>query len=772
MKSIKTKILLLIVSLLLLLQAISFWSTYDSLRLKEKIAIDSQLSKANALFQSEFNRRGFYLSSFAETVTNDYGLKSVFGEDKRSVAIALHNHGKRINADLAMVVTPSGMIELQLVNSQQANQKNKVVRGEQQGQAFAFMPALQQDQLPPYYAIGKRLYQLHLSPIKSGPAIIGWAGFGYEIGKPLAESFLNQTGLQTDFILQQQQTWSLLGSSNPDANLASAKALLNQTNSEVLALHQQFSVAGDGAFYVVLHSSRDNLVAVIQQSWVQILLLTALTLFCSMVAAYLIADDITRPIKLLVKQAKRLAAGDYQTPVSINDRTELGQLASEFNSMQEQVLSREQAINHRLHHDPLTELPNRNWLANKLATLTADNQQPFAILHLNICRLKQVNDTLGHEAGDQLIKEAGKRLSALSSQHYLCHIGADEFIVILPAVSRDNVHHHLQLISMQMHEGCNFQDMHLQLQTHVGVALFPEHSHKPQDLLQKADAALNHCREARSHCYIYDPSTDTNTVERLSLINDLKKAIQNNQLTLHYQPKFSFAANKITHVEALVRWQHPELGMVPPDAFIEIAEHTGQINPLTRWVFLEALSQSLAWKVQGIDINIAINISGENLKDDNFYSFICQSIESKQLAAESFTLEVTESALVDDPETAIALLARFKKRGFKLSIDDYGTGYSSLAQLKRLPVHELKIDKSFVQKLAIDADDAIIVKSTIELAHNMGLSVVAEGIEDIESLRWLEKAKCNLAQGYFISRPKPAKELYELLAQESIEFAE
>ncbi|MDO6762423.1 EAL domain-containing protein [Agarivorans sp. 1_MG-2023] len=771
MKSIKTKILLLFVSLLLLLQAISFWSTYDSLRTKERIAIDSQLSKAKALFDSEFNRREFYLTSFAETVTNDYGLKSVFGEDQRSVAIALLNHGKRINADLAMVVTPAGIIELQLVNSYQHNQNKKVVRGAQQGQAFGFMPALKQGQLPPYYVIGEQLYQLHLSPLKSGPAIIGWAGFGYEISTPLAESFLTLTGLQADLILEQQNRWSLLGSSNPLANITSAKALINPTSSDVISLKQQYSAAGGANFYVLLHSSRDNLVAVIQQSWLQILLITILTLIISMVAAYLIADDITRPIKLLVKQAKRLAAGEYQKPVSVNDKTELGQLASEFNSMQEKVLNREQAIKHRLQHDPLTELPNRHWLASKLQDLTEQNSAPFALFHLNICRLKEVNDTLGHSAGDQLIKEAGKRLTALQSEHFLCHIGADEFVLILPNITRDTARDELNNIAMQMHEGCNYQDMHLQLQIRVGVALYPEHSQDPQILVQKADAALNHCRESRSHCYIYDPSTDTNTVERLSLINDLKKAIQSNQLILHYQPKFSFAANKITHVEALVRWQHPELGMIPPDSFIEIAEHTGQINPLTRWVFLEALSQSLAWKVQGIDINIAINISGENLKDESFYSFICQNIESKQLRAESFTLEVTESALVDDPETAIALLARFKERGFKLSIDDYGTGYSSLAQLKRLPVHELKIDKSFVQKLAIDADDAIIVKSTIELAHNMGLSVVAEGIEDLASLRWLEKANCNLAQGYFISRPKPANELYQLLAQESIEFA-
>jgi len=199
--------------------------------------------------------------------------------------------------------------------------------------------------------------------------------------------------------------------------------------------------------------------------------------------------------------------------------------------------------------------------------------------------------------------------------------------------------------------------------------------------------------------------------------------------------------------------------MVPPDDFIHIAEQTGQIKALTRWVFLVALAQSKQWDALGLDINIAINISAENLKESDFYEFICRSMTELNIAPEKITLEITESSVVEDPESAISLLGKFKKHGLKISIDDYGTGYSALAQLKQLPVHELKIDKSFVQRLEHDSDDQIIVRSTIDLAHNMGLSVVAEGIEDEFSLFWLAKHKCELAQGYFISKPKPAAEL-------------
>ncbi|MGB0900001.1 MAG: putative bifunctional diguanylate cyclase/phosphodiesterase, partial [Psychrobium sp.] len=225
----------------------------------------------------------------------------------------------------------------------------------------------------------------------------------------------------------------------------------------------------------------------------------------------------------------------------------------------------------------------------------------------------------------------------------------------------------------------------------------------------------------------------------------------------------------VTHVEALVRWQHPKLGMVPPDNFIHIAEQTGQINALTQWVFVTALKQFNTWKEKGIDINIAVNISAENLKFIGFESFVRKSVEEYKVPNSSITLEVTESAVVDNPEAAIALLRRFKEDGFKISIDDYGTGYSSLAQLKQLPVNELKIDKSFVQKLETDEDDQIIVRSTIELAHNMGLSVVAEGIEDEYSLKWLAKHGCELAQGYYISRPQPSERLTPWL-EEKKEF--
>jgi len=336
------------------------------------------------------------------------------------------------------------------------------------------------------------------------------------------------------------------------------------------------------------------------------------------------------------------------------------------------------------------------------------------------------------------------------------HLGADEFILLADHLEIDDT---VAQIQAELEPAFDYQGISLQLQVRMGIAISPEHSSDAKTLVQMADTALHHTRDTSKLVQVYQSELDVNTVDRLNLINDLKQAIPAGQLELHFQPKMCLKTKVVTHVEALVRWQHPNLGMVPPDDFIYIAEQTGQIKALTRWVFTTALAQFNTWKTLGVNLNIAVNISAENLKEADFHQFICQSLISANVPPEKVTLEVTESSVVEDPESAIKLLSAFKSHGMKISIDDYGTGYSSLAQLKQLPVHELKIDKSFVQRLEHDDDDQIIVRSTIELAHNMGLHVVAEGIEDEFSLNWLAEHDCELAQGYFISRPKPASEL-------------
>lgn len=762
MKSLQNKIFLFFVLLLLMVQSIAFWTLYNGNQNQEAAEINNRLTTAKTIFTELFDRRLAYLSAFAETAAKDYGLKEVFNEDTRSLLFALNNHRKRIDADLAMTVSADGIINGQL-QRYFINGSEKIRQGVERGNNFRFIDWLETGQSAHLYLIDNALYQLSISPVTVGTKTLGWVAFGFQIDHRLASEFTSITGLDTDFIMKNNGTWKLISIVPLDANHSDALSLAvqvieNKTPDKYIATHSLITEFDEQELGVAMHGLRANFVALLQEQWWRFLILAILTLLVSLTSAYFIAASISKPIKRLVTQAKVIASGDYQQKVTLKDKNEIGQLAEEFNNMQSAVLQREEAIMHLADHDPLTDLPNRNML-NKVLKEMTDQQQHFIILHLNLSRLKDVNDTLGHDVGDEVIKELAKRLQCLcqvTNFKLLVHLGADEFIVLAEHL---DICETIAQLQAELESTFDYQGISLQLQVRIGVALCPEHSADTKLVLQMADTALHQTRETDKLVQIYHPDLDVNTVERLNLINDLKQAIPAGELELHFQPKLCLKTNVVTHVEALVRWQHPSLGMIPPDDFIHIAEQTGQIKALTRWVFITALAQFNTWRTLGIHLNIAINIAAKNLKEADFHQFICQSLMSANVPAEKITLEVTESSVVEDPEAAIKLLSEFKDHGMKISIDDYGTGYSSLAQLKQLPVHELKIDKSFIQRLEHDDDDQIIVRSTIELAHNMGLHVVAEGIEDEFSLNWLIEHGCELAQGYYISKPKPAIEL-------------
>jgi len=753
-----------------MVQAIAFWTLYSGNKNQEAAEINNRLSTAKTIFTELFDRRLDYLAAFAETAAKDYGLKEVFNDDTRSLLVALNNHRKRIDADLAMAISAEGIITGQLQRYFQDDTRSKIKQGAERNTAFRFADWLESGQTAHLYIIDKAIYQLSLSPVTVGTKTLGWIAFGFQIDQRLAKEFMAITNLNTDFILKYDDMWRLIASSTENAQSGQELTLAESVIQGVIppqyiATHSLITEFDQQEFGVVMYGLRANFIALLQEQWWRFLILTALTLFVSLTSAYLIAASISKPIKKLVAQAKVIASGDYQQTVTLNDDNEIGQLADEFNQMQAAVLQREEAITHSGNHDPLTDLPNRNALNQTLKDFT-EQQQSFVLLHLNLSRLKDVNDTLGHDVGDEVIKELARRLQALcliTNFKKLVHLGADEFVLLADHLEIDDT---VAQIQAELEPTFDYQGISLQLQVRMGVAISPEHSSDAKTLVQMADTALHHTRDTSKLVQVYQPELDVNTVDRLNLINDLKQAIPAGELELHFQPKMCLKTRIVTHAEALVRWQHPNLGMIPPDDFIHIAEQTGQIKALTRWVFTTALAQSNTWKTLGLDLNVAVNISAENLKEADFHQFIYQSLMTANVAPEKVTLEVTESSVVEDPESAIKLLSEFKSHGMKISIDDYGTGYSSLAQLKQLPVHELKIDKSFVQRLEHDADDQIIVRSTIELAHNMGLHVVAEGIEDEFSLNWLAEHDCELAQGYFISRPKPAAELTTWLLEQ------
>ena len=775
MGSLRTKVFLFFVPLLLMVQAVSLWAILQANTKQEQHQIDLRLESAISAFQNQYEQRRYYLQAFAETAAKDFGLKEVFDADLRSFLVALNNHRKRINADLAIAVNRENLITGQLLRR---DNSSKVKVGPQQGKYFASPEWFSGNEpLSQLYALDHKVYQLSFSPLKIGQEVIGWIGYGYEINSLLAQNFADSTGLSIEFLLKAgNNDWTTLATGHPSmegkdshqGERLGVGLLDDQEQDSYIHTHTVIEESDNREIMAVIYGSRSNLLEALRQNLWKLIVLEGATILVSLLAAYLLAGDISRPVKKLVKQARYIAKGNYDTSVNVSEKNELGQLADEFNQMQQAVLVREQKISHQLYYNALTNLPNRNSLIEKLEELFAVPDQNFTLLHLDIRRTKTVNDTLGYDTGDLMIKEVGQRLSNLNDESLTFHLGADEFAILLMTGEMEVIQRWQHKIDAAMDTPLCGEGTLLHLQLHIGFARAPEDAADADKLLQKADTALSHGKREMKAFQPYLPEMDAVANQRLGLVNDLKVALEaGDQLVLFYQPKMQISNGQIAHLEALIRWQHPEQGMIPPDAFISIAEQTGQIDALTLWVINEAARQYLEWQEQGLNLSIAVNISAENLKNPHFAKELNSIWQNYQLPKEALSLEITESAVVADPTSATEMLCELKNQGIKLSIDDYGTGYSSLAQLKQMPVSELKIDRSFVGKVESDPDDQIIVRSTIRMAHDMGLSVVAEGIEDQQTLNWLEQHGCDLAQGYFISRPLPANELNEWLRKES-----
>lgn len=420
-------------------------------------------------------------------------------------------------------------------------------------------------------------------------------------------------------------------------------------------------------------------------------------------------------------------------------------------------------LEHKALYDVLTELPNRSLLQDRLGhALKAAhrNTSPLAVIILDVIRLGEINDLLGHQAGDLVLKEVANRLqNGLRETDTVARLGSDEFAMVLPSVSIDRVHLTVERLQKQFEQPVIIDGTSLELEVAIGIAQYPDHGDTTTILLQHADIAMRLAKHETSGFSIYSSQYDPFSARQLKLHGELRQAICDKQLVVFYQPKIDIKTGRIVSMEALARWPHPTEGMISPADFIPMVEQSGLIRPFTHWVLEQAIMQLKHWAETGIDLTVAVNLSTRNLLDPGLADSITNLLESNQVGPERLILEITESALMSRPEQALKILTNLHNLGLKLSIDDFGTGYSSLAYLKRFPVAELKIDHSFILGMVADESDAVIVRSTIELAHNLGLSVVAEGVEDKEILDLLATLRCDVGQGYYFSRPLPAQEL-------------
>ncbi|RLT99252.1 putative bifunctional diguanylate cyclase/phosphodiesterase [Ketobacter sp.] len=437
---------------------------------------------------------------------------------------------------------------------------------------------------------------------------------------------------------------------------------------------------------------------------------------------------------------------------------------SDRKQAEDALIQSQRQLAYRTSHDSLTELPNRDSLHQNAARLLAQARKQggqLAIVLLDLNRFKDVNDTLGHRIGDFILQQVARRLSALEQQGNLevYRLGGDEFALIQSEVSQlEAVIERVEEVIRVLSKPLEVEGMSLEMGASVGVALFPENGDNSHALLRCADVAMYQAKTHGERYQIYDTHMDANSTRRLTILADLGVAIRENQLQLHFQPRIDIATGACNGCEALLRWQHPEQGMVPPGDFIPLAEMTEIIHPLSLWVLRAALQQIRCWLDQGVEMAVAVNLSARNLIDTRCPGQIKALLAEFDVPNHLLEIEITESALITDPERALQVVQSFHDLGLHLAIDDFGTGYSSMSYLKRLPIQTLKVDRSFIKDMLTDEADAVIVRSTIGLAHSFGLNVVAEGVEDGETLQALRHLQCEQAQGYHISRPLPATE--------------
>lgn len=486
------------------------------------------------------------------------------------------------------------------------------------------------------------------------------------------------------------------------------------------------------------------------------------------ILVYLMIDrSILRPIADIAEALSEHGEESIASPENRSSR-EIYRLITAFNVMRNQVHQRQMALEHQTLHDALTGLPNRVLLQDRLEQaiqIMKRNKDSMSLLLLDLDRFKEINDALGHQVGDELLQQVGQRLEALlRDSDTVARLGGDEFAIVAPNTDSRQAAQFAEKIAGAIKDVFQVGKQNLHVGVSIGIAVYSRHGSDAGTLIRHADIAMYSAKRNNLDYSLYERARDERRVDKLALVGDLHKELENSEfLQLYYQPQIDLFSREVVAVEALLRWPHPQLGHISPEHIIKMAEHTGLIAPLTQWVIDTSLSEASRLRQTGKAFSMAINLSAWNLEDPELPAAILRVLEKHAAPAQQLTLEITESAVMSDPVRARKVLMQLGEMGINLAVDDFGTGFSSLGYLKILPVKDLKIDKSFVINMGEDENDAIIVHSTIELAHNLGLKVIAEGVENQQTLLQLQQQKCDMAQGFHISPPLPADALQQWL---------
>ena len=790
-----SRIVALFLGLLLAVQLASFAAVHWSIEGNARLRLAQDLEVGERVWARLLAQRAHKLTLDATLLAADYGFRGAAASgDIDTLRSALANHGARIGAtvtamlgpDLALralgeATDPAALDALRPLAPQLA----------EQGSALAL--------------VGGRPFQVVLVPVKA-PLRVGYVVMGFALDASLLDELRAVTGLHATVLVRPrgaaEQAWLstlppaatrelLLGlqapAAGPDSAADAAGAAIAASGSHALSLagspHVVRSLVLIGAsadtpaaaapLRTVLLRSVADAVAPYRPLQATLAALTLGGLLLAGAAGVFTARRVTTPLRSLVRASEQLGRGDYGVAMRHTERhDEIGELARSFDLMRVSIAAHGAEIRQLAYWDRLTGLPNqaqfRDAVRQAIAAASGSGS-PVAVVMLDLDRFKHVNDVLGYAFGDRLLQGVAQRLSGHLRRpgDLVARLSGDEFGLLLPGSDAAQALAMAERLSDVFELPMTLDDHTVDLAAGFGVACWPLHAGDADTLISRAEVAMYTAKRKTSAALIYDPASDVGSALTLSLLSELRRALENDELRLYLQPKVALGgarAGRLVGAEALVRWQHPSRGLLQPNEFIPFAEQTGFVRLLTLWM-LEASARE--WpRLRGLGIHrVSVNLSTRDLLDSELPAKIDRILRGHAMPTSALCLELTESAIMEEPQRAEATLNALSQAGFKLSIDDFGTGYSSLAYLKRLPVDELKIDKSFVLAMEHDEDDAAIVRSTIDLAHNLGLSVVAEGVENAAVMARLAELDCDEAQGYHISRPLPVAELAAFAAR-------
>ena len=717
------------------------------------------LNIGSNIFVEMLSNRNDQLSQSLSLLSADFGFKrAVATGEQDTISSVLANHGRRINASAVILLSPEGKLlssSLQGLTSENINE----------------LFALTQNRSTSFdiFNFDHSSYQFVLQPVKA-PTLIAWVGMGFTMDKTVADQAKTITGIDISFINQ---------SGRVDIVSTLPEGLQQEVLSNIAQLAQNVGNFSDTlpneylSTTIALDRNSNHQWAVLHQSnakWQQsydalrnnMLMIFALTCLLAFLIAAWFAGGITRPIYALVNFARKVGQGENPQPIT-GAPAELQVLANTLSVMRENIESREHELVYQSQHDNLTGLYNRAAAKQQLGQLLMPMHGCIAMI--DIKNFRHLNNIIGFANADNLLMLFASRLESLSPlPTLLSRLDGDSFLLLFqPSISREQLDMYLR----QLTKPYDIAGSKISVNVRVGlVELSCDYNHNDIDkLIRHAEIALNQARIESQTIATYLQGEDERYLRELMIIRDLPIAISQGQLHLVFQPKVDIHSNSCNSAETLIRWQHPQLGFIPPDEFIRLAENSGNISMISDWVLNTTIKQLAQWQAQGIALTVAINLSAHDLTNAQLPLDIKQLLADNHLPIEALSIEVTEGTVMKDAQTVIAVLQQFKGIGIAIAIDDFGTGHSSLAYLKMLPVNEVKIDRSFIKDIHTDATDLMIVDTSIRLIKGLNLSVVAEGVESAEGIDILRRLDCDIVQGYVYSKPLKADEFTTWFSQ-------